>query len=136
MTDTEILTQAAAIWAALERHLVKEHELPAGLELEVARAGCIAVIVDALRGDLVVKVPEPEPEPMELIEPLPPIDRTPLPYWKNNDPHGAGEDAPTRPARWMKQPGPPPSIDEQARWNKALDHAVRGYSGDDEVSYE
>jgi hypothetical protein len=127
MTDEEILAQAASTWAELERHLIEKCPLPV-TDLDVARAGCITVLVDLLRGHREItpaELYEPEPERLPLID-FPPIDRRPVSWWKN--PHGAGEDAPMADARWEA------AVKE--RWDKHLKAAVRGYSGDDDVSYD
>ena len=138
MTDAEILAQAARTWSELERILVEQSPLSID-SLDVARAGCIAVIVDVLRGNREIapaELYEPEPEPkLPLIE-FPQIDRRPVSWWKNAT--GEGEDAPKpEPFRHREVSlAHKLSIDDAERWNKHLDAAVRGYSGDDSVGYE
>jgi hypothetical protein len=149
MTDTDILAQAAATWAKLEQHLIEQLALSPSDQLEAARSGCIATIVDCIRGELVIEV-KPQAELLEPPEPMPPIDRTPVSWWSNRavepeelkvedwkvtsadiaEGHAAKRRAQ---AAWKSQTEP--AADEKARWDRHIDHAIHGYDGDDEVEH-
>ena len=100
MTDAEILAQAASAWAELERTLVSRCKLPASDELEAARAGCICILVDAIRGTRSINVPE-------IIEEL-------------------EDDRNVQQLGQMAGMLPPPRREENERWNQLLDAAING----------
>ena len=99
MTDAEILAQAASAWAELEKHLLEKSPLPVNA-LDVARAGCICVIVDAIRGTRVVDVRAT----LEELE----------------------DDRNVQQLGQMAGMLPPPRREENERWNQLLDAAING----------
>jgi hypothetical protein len=132
----DILAQAASAWAEIEQHLIKTCGLVSDITLERERAHCISIIIEAIRGDRVIDVPQLE---LATPVPMPQIDRKPVSWWKNHAAH-LDDSLPPEPPLNRRQTleaylTRPPTPDEQARWDSYLDQAVHGYDGDDEVNY-
>lgn len=122
MTDAEILAQAASAWDELERTLVERCKLKQGDELEAARAGCICILVDAIRGERQVNVRatiedlEDKRNVENLGALLKPVPKGVKAFKLDDDPraiHNAIADAVGE-------------SKEYARWNKMLDDAING----------